>query len=122
MTDNDKTKIAVIYSRSATYHGHGKDENITRQHQECEGYARIHGYKILTSFSDAPCSGMKFENRNGWLDMITFLENTPGCAVLMDNMARIARNYELCDELMYQLKMAGAELIFTQYPDFISAI
>lgn len=119
MTDNDKTKIAVIYSRSATYHGHGKDENITRQHQECEGYARIHGYKILASFSDVPCSGMKFENRNGWLDMIKFLENTPGCAVLVDGMLRVARNYELCDQLIYQLKLAGAELILTQDQDVI---
>ena len=121
MTNNDKTKIAVIYSRSAT--DDRKNENITRQHQECDGYARIHGYEILASFSDVPCSGMKFENRNGWLDMINFLESKPkGCTVLMDNMARVARDYELCDKLMYQLKMAGAEIIFTQDRDFIAVI
>lgn len=117
MTYDDDPKIAVIYSRSAT--SHGKNENITLQRQECEEYAKIHGYKILGSFIDVGCSGIELEKRNGWFDMIKFLENTPGCAVLVDNMARVARNYNLCDQLICQLKLLGAELILIHNQDVI---
>lgn len=99
---------AIIYSRVASDAVLDGGNSINSQQRRCRAYAARKGYDVVQVFCDVGSSGCKAE-RPGIQALLQHLEldhaNGP-CAVVIDNISRLARSVET----HLQLKAAIAEL------------
>ncbi len=109
MSKNTKMK-AVVYCRVSStkqsLHGNGLSSQETR----CREYASYKGYDVVAVFQD-DMSG-KIAKRPAMIKMLAFLrkQGKEPCAVLIDDISRLARGLEAHLELRSIISKAGGKL------------
>ena len=98
---------AVIYCRTACSPGMEKDAALHAQERECRSYAKTHGMEVTGVYYDPGISGLTAD-RPGWRAMIQVLKNALAPHnVLIRDISRLARDFELCDRLQDECKRLG---------------
>lgn len=93
LSDN-KTSKAIIYCRSACKNQVAQRGMLDEQEASCRDYAKRKGYKVEHVFIDNGFPGTTLENPS-LKAMLSFLETNPGHTVIIDDIARLARNLEM---------------------------
>jgi DNA invertase Pin-like site-specific DNA recombinase len=109
ITEKTKSKIAVVYMRTATGDRIGSPLSLKRQRLACEQYASQLGLHLSAAYVDVGVSGLS-EHRPA-LDrlMLDLSRGHIHCVVIADP-ARLARDRELEQRLQERIRSKGATL------------
>ncbi|ODS24762.1 hypothetical protein AB835_01525 [Candidatus Endobugula sertula] len=104
------TQKAVIYCRSAL-HLQEKDNAVDSQKQRCQDFAKSKGYTVTDCFYDYGVSGISMD-RPSLQKMLAFLETNKAenYIVLVDDVSRLARNFETHLRIREAISELGAKL------------
>lgn len=111
------TAVAYFRTSSATNVGDDKD-SLKRQREAVSAYADAHGLEIVQEFYDAAVSGADpIDKRQGFTDLLAYLESNGARTILVENASRFARDLAVQITGHDLLKTRGFELVPVDAPD-----
>lgn len=110
MTDQNLQK-AVIYARVSSTKQLREGDGLASQETRCREYASYKDMEVLKVFRDDISGGSA--SRPGMIAMLNFLKKNrrQGCAVIIDDISRLARNLEAHLQLRTAIANAGGKLV-----------
>ncbi len=101
---------AVIYCRVSSTKQTTQGDGLASQETRCREYARYKGYRVIEVFRDDVSGGLI--DRPGMQAMLKFLKRQGGqsCAVIIDDISRLARGLEAHLKLRSAIGSVGGRL------------
>jgi DNA invertase Pin-like site-specific DNA recombinase len=112
---------SVIYSRVSGL-GQVSGDGFSRQHDACYSFADSHGYEIIREFREEAISGKTdMEDRPAFQEMISELLGNGCRTILIESMDRLARQYDVQQQLATYIASKSIALISCNTGEDISA-
>lgn len=105
-------KITALYERlSRDDDLEGESNSISTQKKILEKYAKESGFKNTVHFTDDGKSGVFFENRDGFQEMLKGIQAGTISTVIVKDMSRLGRDYLKVGEFMETFRKLNIRLI-----------
>ena len=101
---------AVIYCRVVSYKHTEKGRALNSQEKHCREFAKSKDYEVVNVFCDEAISG-DIKDRSGMNELLAFLsEQKDETIVIIEDIARLARDVVIHMQLRNEIKKAGGKL------------
>jgi len=102
------TKTVLFYARCAT--DRQNEVSIETQIELGEAFIKAHGWKHVTTCSDAAISGASYESRTGIQSLMTHVKRGRIDVVLCVTVDRLSRDLEHRARIIEELRHCGADI------------
>lgn len=111
MRTQEKPQKAVIYCRVSSAKQMREGDGLSSQETRCREYASYKDYEVVEVFRDDISGGSAA--RPAMIAMLNFLKKhrAEGCAVIIDDISRLARDVETHIKLRTSISNAGGKLV-----------
>lgn len=107
-------KSAVIYARVSGERQVSEGNGIASQIHRCEQYCALKNYTVKQIFKDEGVSG-KIENRPGVVELLAYLTQNKGTAIIVDDQKRLARDIQVYLHLKQAIKALNCTIEYLNH-------